>query len=164
VLALPPERGLERSLELARSAVDRMVEAAGVVRHGHRRAAIDSRFHDATLVVGCGPAAALVAEVHFDATDAVLHMAQSLLHDRLDVRGQCNMAIDVIVGIGLDLHIGPFGFLRVIAGGKCRPWADCPTDPNVLSTGPLSWPVELIFDCTAYFFDPDWVSLPRDCR
>ena len=73
--------------------------------HGDRLVTRGAGLHDAAHVVVAGfRTAALVGEVDFHSRDPVAEPAQSPLNNGLDLAGQFRAALDVIVGVDLDLH------------------------------------------------------------
>jgi hypothetical protein len=67
-------------------------------------AAFEAGFHHAALAVLAGLVGALVAQVDLHSRDVIAEMAQGTLYYATDLRGQCLVTFNVMVGIDLDLH------------------------------------------------------------
>ena len=100
----PPELVVDQPGELVGCTTNRLVERGGVVGHRDGLAALEPRFHGAAFVARAGLAAVLVAQVDLHACHLVLEPPQGMFHGGTDVDGQRLAALDVGIGIHLDLH------------------------------------------------------------
>src|SRR4051812_37517477 len=81
-IAQPLEHAADGAFQLLGRAIHRLLERRRLLRHRHRRPAVEARFDHAALVVAARLAAAvLVAEVHLHARDAVAEPAERALNE-----------------------------------------------------------------------------------
>ncbi len=122
-LLLQPTKGaLDQVSELVGRSVDGVVHRRGLMGDGGGWAAFKPSFHHATFFVPGGFGPVLVRDVNLHASDVRGEMLQGVFHHAADVGAESFAALDVVVGIDLDLHgRSGFGFgCWVCVGGRRR--------------------------------------------
>jgi hypothetical protein len=105
LIAQLPKGALDHSGQFLCSAVHGLVNGCRLVCNRGGLAAFKTGFHHATYVVIAALfGAVLIAQVDFHSRDGIADSTQGTFHDATDLRSQCLVALDVTVGIDLDLH------------------------------------------------------------
>jgi hypothetical protein len=102
----PPEGTFERPLQLVRRAFDGPIQGRRLVAYRNRLTSRQAGFYEASFVVAVGLGTIYIAEMDLHASDLIAEPAQCALHGGFDLTAQLRIAIDVPVGIDLDLHDG----------------------------------------------------------
>lgn len=99
-----PERAIEPMDHLFRRPINRLHNGRGVVGDSNRLMAFEPRFHHAAFVIASAFAGVLVSEMHIQSRDMRAEAFQCAF-DGGAHRGSCRLvALDVAIGIDLDLH------------------------------------------------------------
>jgi hypothetical protein len=105
LIAQLSEGALDHSGQLLCSTVYGLIHGCGQVCDRGGLAAFKAGFHHATYVVIAALfGAVLIAQVNFHSRDGIAESTQGTFHDATDLSGQGFVALDVTVGIELDLH------------------------------------------------------------
>ena len=93
-------------------AVQGLGDRRALMFRGNRLQSGQAGLYHATLVVRAGLLAVLVGETDHDAGHAVAETRQHARDRAFDLLGQLRAAVDVVVGVDLNLHNGCSVFLR----------------------------------------------------
>jgi hypothetical protein len=105
LIAQLSEGTLDHSGQLLCSTVYGLIHGCGQVCDRGGRAAFKAGFHHATYVVIAALfGAVLISQVDFHSRNGIADSTQGTFNDATDLRSQCLVALDVTVGIDLDLH------------------------------------------------------------
>ena len=95
---------IDRPHQLLNRRRNRRVDASPLPRHRDRLQAGQSRFHRAPLIVFASLMTILVANVNFHSRHPIAESFQLPRHNGLNVSRQSSAAIDVVIGMNLNLH------------------------------------------------------------
>jgi hypothetical protein len=105
LIAQLSEGALNHSGQFLCSAVYGLFHGCGLVCDRGGLAAFKAGFHHAPYVVIAALfGAVLIAQVDLHSRDGIADSTQGTFHDATDLSSQCLVALDVTVGIDLDLH------------------------------------------------------------
>jgi len=104
----PPDRALQRSLQLVRRALDRLVQSRCCMFDGGGLATFETGLNHAVLVIRTSLTSVYVTKVDFDSRDVIGTVGEGILHQSFDVGGQGITPVNGIVRTDLDVHLGPF--------------------------------------------------------
>ncbi len=76
-----------------------------MVAYCYRLVGGEPRLHQAALIVAPGLFAVFIAQVDFDSRDVITEAIQGMAHLGLNPMNQGFMAINVVIGIDLDMHV-----------------------------------------------------------
>ena len=101
---MPTQRRAGSAPDKGRPAIDRLRQRCGMVCHRHRRPAFETGLPHAAFVVRPALAAVFIAQMNFHPGDRLAEVRQRLLNRGTDLYSQRLGAMDVGVGVELDLH------------------------------------------------------------
>lgn len=103
-VTLFPEGVFDQMAQFVGRAGDRLMQGLRIARHVEGLMPFQPRLHGTTHCVGSALGTVFIAYMDFDAGDMGALMTESVLHDVLNMRGQGLAALNIAVGIDLDLH------------------------------------------------------------
>lgn len=99
-----PELTIDQPREFVGSAAYCLMQRRSFVGGSDRLTTFKPRLHHAALVVRSTLATVLIAEVDFDPRHAIMEVSQGVFHSCTDMGRERLVALDVSIGIDLNLH------------------------------------------------------------
>jgi hypothetical protein len=148
-VVLSSEGVFDQAGQLVRRAVDRLMQGRRVEGNRERLMALQTGFHGTTQNVRRGLRSIFIGQMDLHSRDVPTLVAQGVRHDFANMRGKSFAAVDVMIGVDLNLHkIVRLGFpdfggrrrgeARASAAPHCR-WPPAYRESVINSGSSYAW-------------------------